>query len=109
MLIEPGKSYNQAGQTCLYVTTKLGDLLDDLVVVGGLVPSLIIPETQKTLEILDCDFSEPEDVGPRRVARFLYTGPDADLQADVVGFVRALLSKPQRCKSRRRNRDATWD
>ena len=29
-------------QTCLYVSTKLGDLLDDLVVVGGLVPSLLI-------------------------------------------------------------------
>lgn len=27
---------------CLYVATKLGDLLDDLVVVGGLVPSLLI-------------------------------------------------------------------
>ena len=31
-------------QTCLYVATKLGDLLDDLVVVGGLVPSLFIPD-----------------------------------------------------------------
>jgi hypothetical protein len=31
-------------QTCLYAATKLGDLLDDLVVVGGLVPSLLIPE-----------------------------------------------------------------
>lgn len=30
-------------QTCLYVATKLGDLLDELVVVGGLVPSLLIP------------------------------------------------------------------
>lgn len=30
--------------TCLYVATKLGDLLDDLVVVGGLVPSLIIDQ-----------------------------------------------------------------
>jgi len=29
-------------QTCLYIATKLGDLLDDTVVVGGLVPSLII-------------------------------------------------------------------
>ena len=28
--------------TCLYVATKLGDLIDDTVVVGGLVPSLII-------------------------------------------------------------------
>ena len=31
-------------RTCLYVATKLGDLLDELVVVGGLVPSLLIPE-----------------------------------------------------------------
>ena len=31
-------------QTCLYVATKLGDLLDDLVVVDGLVPSLLIPD-----------------------------------------------------------------
>jgi hypothetical protein len=31
-------------QTCLYVATKLGDLIDDLVVVGGFVPSLLIPD-----------------------------------------------------------------
>jgi hypothetical protein len=31
-------------QTCLYVATKLGDLLDELVVVGALVPSLLIPD-----------------------------------------------------------------
>lgn len=30
--------------TCLYVATKLGDLMDDLVVVGGLVPSLLIDQ-----------------------------------------------------------------
>lgn len=28
--------------TCLYVATKLGDLMDDLVVVGGLAPSLLV-------------------------------------------------------------------
>jgi hypothetical protein len=28
--------------TCLYVATKLGDLMDDLVIVGGLVPSLLV-------------------------------------------------------------------
>ena len=31
-----------ARATCLTVATKLGDLMDDLVVVGGLVPSLLI-------------------------------------------------------------------
>jgi hypothetical protein len=29
---------------CLYVATKLGDLMDDLLIVGGLVPSLIIDQ-----------------------------------------------------------------
>ena len=31
--------------TCLYVATKLGDLMDDLVIIGGLVPSLIVEQT----------------------------------------------------------------
>lgn len=31
-------------RTCLYVATKLGDLMDDIVVVGGLVPSLLIDQ-----------------------------------------------------------------
>lgn len=31
--------------TCLYIATKLGDLTDDLVVVGGLAPSLLVPQT----------------------------------------------------------------
>ena len=30
--------------TCLYVATRLGDLMDHLVVVGGLVPSLLIDQ-----------------------------------------------------------------
>ncbi|MBI5527217.1 MAG: hypothetical protein HY897_12850 [Deltaproteobacteria bacterium] len=30
--------------TCLYVATKLGDLMDEVVVVGGLVPSLLIDQ-----------------------------------------------------------------
>ncbi len=32
--------------TCLYVATKLGDLMDELVVIGGLVPSLLIKQDQ---------------------------------------------------------------
>jgi hypothetical protein len=31
--------------TCLYLATKLGDLMSELVVVGGLVPSLLIDQT----------------------------------------------------------------
>lgn len=60
----------QAGRvraTCLYLATKLGDVLDDMVVVGGLVPSLIIPQDgREALDLtrrhvgtldLDCGFS----------------------------------------------------
>ncbi len=37
-----------ARQMCLFVATILGDLLDDIVVVGGLVPSLIIDQQEVT-------------------------------------------------------------
>lgn len=30
--------------TCLYVATKLGDMMDDLLIVGGLVPSLLVDQ-----------------------------------------------------------------
>lgn len=47
--------------TCLYVATKVGDLLDEVVVVGGLVPSLIIDQdglsarTERHVGTLDLD------------------------------------------------------
>jgi hypothetical protein len=50
-------------------------------------------ETQQALQILQRDFSALDKVGPRRVAEFLYGGANDELQADVVGFVRELLSK----------------
>ena len=30
--------------TCLYAATKLGDIMDEMVVVGGLVPSLLVKQ-----------------------------------------------------------------
>jgi hypothetical protein len=59
-------------------------------------PLLKEVETKKALEILNRDFSEPDSVGPSRVALFQYGGPDADLQADVVGFAKELLTKCDR-------------
>jgi hypothetical protein len=32
--------------TCLYLATKLGDIMDELVVIGGLVPSLLIKQDE---------------------------------------------------------------
>ncbi len=31
-------------RTCLYMATRLGDLLDEIVVVGGLVPYLLVDQ-----------------------------------------------------------------
>lgn len=42
----PAQSVELVRSTCLYVATVLGDLRDDPVVVGGLVPSLLIPPHQ---------------------------------------------------------------
>ncbi len=48
-------------QTCLYIATKLGDLADELVVVGGLVPSLLVdqdhlpPGTERHVGTMDLD------------------------------------------------------
>jgi hypothetical protein len=50
-------------------------------------------DTQKALQILRRDFSDPDAVGPRRVAEFLYRTRNKELQADVAGFVRELLKK----------------
>ena len=41
-----GDSLARVRSTCLYVATRLGDLLDDIVVVGGLVPSLLVDQEE---------------------------------------------------------------
>ena len=37
--------------TCLYVATKLGDVMDQLVVVGGLVPSLLVKQEDLSMGV----------------------------------------------------------
>jgi hypothetical protein len=60
-------------------------------VAACLRPLLGDDEAQRALQVLRDDFLDHESVGPRRVAEFLQGGPDDEIQADVVGFVRALL------------------
>ena len=43
------KQVERVRATCLYLATKLGDLVDELVVVGGLVPSLLIDQTKRSV------------------------------------------------------------
>ena len=54
--------------TCLYVATKLGDVMDELVVVGGLVPSLLVKQ-----EDLSC--CSPRVFQLRKMPRQLFPAP----------------------------------
>jgi hypothetical protein len=62
------------------VAEKVRTLLDD-------------DEARKAIDVLERDFTDPESVGPRRVADFIGGGPDDEVHVDVVGFVAELLRK----------------
>lgn len=80
---------NKDAYDLYYVIRNYGSGVDDIF--GRLKPILDEQETRQAFQILQRDFSDPNGVGPRRVAEFLYAGPNEELQADVVGFVRELL------------------
>ena len=80
---------NKDAYDLYYVIRNYGSGIVD--VLAHLNPILPDRDTQKALRILHRDFSDPDAVGPRRVAQFLYAAPSDELQADVAGFVRELL------------------
>jgi len=60
--------------TCLYIATKLGDLMDDLVVVGGLVPSLLLDQPFQSDGIEPHVGTVDLDVGLTAAPRYGATG-----------------------------------
>jgi len=82
---------NKDAYDLYYVIRNYGSGVDDLL--EHLNPILREQETQEALQILSRDFYEPDRVGPRWVAEFMYRSPNDELQADVAGFVRELLRK----------------
>lgn len=80
---------NKDAYDLFYVIRNYGSGVGD--VVAKLAPLLDDDEARKAVNILRRDFTDPESVGPRRVAEFVTGGPDDDVQADVVGFVGQLL------------------
>jgi hypothetical protein len=82
---------NKDAYDLYYLIRNYGFGVDD--VLKHLDPILHDPKTQEALKLLHRDFSDPDGVGPRRVAEFLYAAPDDELQADVAGFIRELLRK----------------
>ena len=52
--------------------------------------------TKTALLNLRSDFLHADAIGPRRVAEFIYGREDLNLQADVAGFIRQLLTECSR-------------
>jgi hypothetical protein len=82
---------NKDAYDLYFMIRNYGRGVDDVYGCLGLL--LNEPETRQALDVLRRDFSEPDQTGPSRVAQFLYADKSEELQADVVGFVRELLSK----------------
>jgi hypothetical protein len=84
-----GRGENKDAYDLYYLVRNFGAGVED--VVACLRPLLGDDEAKKALQVLRDDFLDHDGVGPRRVAEFLRGGPDEETQADVVGFVAALL------------------
>jgi hypothetical protein len=80
---------NKDAYDLFYIVRNYGAGVED--VVAKLKPLLDDDEAQKAIDIMRRDFTDPESVGPMRVAEFVTGGPDDTTQADVVGFVNDLL------------------
>ncbi len=84
-----GRGENKDAYDLYYVVRNFGTGVED--VATCLRPLLGDDEAKQALRVLRDDFLNHDGVGPRRVAEFLQGGPDDQIQADVVGFVKALL------------------
>jgi len=82
---------NKDAYDLYYLIRNFGSGVED--VAACLRPFIDDPEAQRAIDVLRTDFLDHEGVGPRRVAEFLRDGPDDEIQADVVVFVKALLGR----------------
>jgi hypothetical protein len=80
---------NNDAYDLFYVVRNYGSNVEDVAL--KLRPLLDDDEAKAALDVLQRDFSDPESLGPRRVAEFVTGGVDDELQADVVGFITRLL------------------
>jgi hypothetical protein len=82
---------NKDAYDLFYVIRNYGAGVED--VLECLRPLLEDDAASKAIAILRRDFLSRNHVGPRRVAQFLVGMPEERLQADVVGYIGALLKK----------------
>jgi hypothetical protein len=86
-----GRGESKDAYDLYYLVRNFGSGVDD--VAACLRPLVADVEAQRALQVLREDFLVHDGAGPRRVAEFLQGGPDDEIQADVVGFVRLLLER----------------
>ena len=84
-----GRGENKDAYDLYYLLRSYGSGIQD--VANCLRPLLDDAEAQRALQVLHNDFLDHDAIGPRRVAEFLQGGSNDEIQADVVGFVKALL------------------
>ncbi len=86
-----GRGENKDAYDLYYMVRNFGTGVEDVAACLG--PLLGDPEARRALEVLSDDFLDHDGIGPRRVAEFVQGGTDDEIQADVVGFVSALLRR----------------
>lgn len=88
-----GRGENNDAYDLFYVVRNYGSGVSD--VADRLGPLLGDSDAQRTLEILQRDFSDIESIGPLIVAEFISGAPDDEIQADFVGFIGQLVQRAQ--------------
>lgn len=86
-----GRGENKDAYDLYYLVRNFGASVEDTA--SCLRPLLEDDEARRAVQVLRDDFLDHDGVGPRRVAEFLQGGPNDEIQADVVGFVQALLDR----------------
>ena len=94
--------------TCLYVATKLGDFLDDIVIVGGLAPSLLVDQTDR--QGLDAHAGTRDlDMGLALAILEEERYRELSVRLRDAGFARDMNDKGNRTNQRWRINDVTVD
>lgn len=89
-----GRGENKDAYDLYYVVRNYG--AGPIDVAARLQPLLDDVDAQRALAVLKRDFSEPDAVGPMRVASFVTGAKDEALQADVVGFIGQMIAMLKR-------------
>jgi hypothetical protein len=80
---------NKDAYDLYYHIRNFGSGVEDIAV--ALKPLLNEKETKEAIKILKEDFTDNDGIGAVRVARFITGSTDETIQADVAGFIHALL------------------